>query len=90
MSTDEVSDLSPLIERTKGINEWLKSVHPSCFIEQEHLNEGTTERAYWHYGYMVALSDALRILTGSSPLTTERGNQLPGRSSTYSPALLDE
>ena len=90
MSTDHVSDLSPLIERTKGIKKWLMEVRPSCFAEQKHLNEGTAERAYWHYGYMVALSDALRILTGETPLTGVRGNPPPDTHSSYSPASPDE
>jgi hypothetical protein len=90
LSTDHVSDLSPLIERTKGINEWLMEVRPSCFSEQRHLKEGTVERAYWHYGYMVALSDALRILTGESPLIDLRGNPPPDTRSSYSPVLPDE
>lgn len=77
MSTDWVSNLSPLIERTKGINEWLTNVSPSCFSEQRHLNAGSVERTYWHYGYMVALNDALSILTGESPLTEGRGSQPP-------------
>ena len=90
MSTDHVSDLTPLIERTKGINKWLIEVRPTCFAEQRHLHEGTVERAYWHYGYMVALSDALRILTGESPLIDVRGNQPPDTRSSYSAVLPDE
>lgn len=69
MSTDHVSDLSPLVERTKGIEEWLLKIRPLCFSEQRHLNEGTIERTYWHYGYMVALNDALTLLTGKGPIT---------------------
>jgi hypothetical protein len=65
-------------------------VRPSCFAEQGHLNEGTAERAYWHYGYMVALNDALSILTGEGPLTEVRDSQLPGTRSSYSQAVPDE
>lgn len=90
MSTDYVSDLSPLIERTRGIEEWLLEVRPSCFSEQRHLNEGTTERTYWHYGYMVALNDALKILTGKSPLTEGRYTPPQDTHGSYSPGVPDE
>lgn len=49
-------------KRADGIEEWLRTTAPECFQEQSHLTEGTRERAYWHYGYMVALRDALRLL----------------------------
>jgi hypothetical protein len=32
----------------------------SC--DQLHLEEGTSERTYWHYGYASALKDVLGIL----------------------------
>lgn len=69
MSSDHVSDLSTLIARAKGINKWLGEVDPSCFSEQQHLNDGSSERVYWHYGYMVGLNDAIRLLTGKGALT---------------------
>jgi hypothetical protein len=90
LSTDYVSDLSPLVERAKGIKEWLTEVRPSCFTEQQHLTEGTEERAYWHYGYMVALNDALRILTGEAPLNQAPGNQQWDTRNSYPRASLDE
>ena len=90
MSTDHVSDLSPLVERAKGIHKWLTEVRPSCFAEQQHLNEGTVERAYWHYGYMVALNDALRILTGEAPLIQASGSQQRDTRNSYPRASLDE
>lgn len=30
--------------------------------EQRHLDEGTNERTYWHYGYASALKDVIEIL----------------------------
>ncbi len=32
---------------------------------QEHLDEGTPARAYWHFGYMMALRDLLDIMSTS-------------------------
>ena len=29
--------------------------------EQRHLNMGTPERVYWHYGYLMGLRDTLNL-----------------------------
>lgn len=68
--TDEVIDLVRFSDRAQGIKRWLKENGGACFEEQLHLNEGTQERVYWHYGYMAALSDVLCMLTGERPLST--------------------
>jgi hypothetical protein len=36
--------------------------------EQSHLEEGTTEREYWHHGYASALKDVLSILDDAGVL----------------------
>lgn len=56
-----------LRDRLEGLLEWLRQQAPGCFTEQAHLNEGSRERIYWHYGYMVALRDVLNFLTGRTP-----------------------
>ena len=56
---------SALRSRIKSLEAWLERKHPECAKEQKHLNEGTVERAYWHYGYMAALRDALKLLDES-------------------------
>jgi hypothetical protein len=33
--------------------------------DQRHLEEGTSERSYWHHGYASALKDVLGILQGT-------------------------
>ena len=48
--------------RAEQIDLWLKENCPECKHEQGHLVENTPERIYWHYGYMVALRDVLRLL----------------------------
>jgi hypothetical protein len=58
-------DISAIDARIKGLTEWLEENAPECFTEQRHIREGTQERVYWHYGYMVALRDMLRFLTES-------------------------
>jgi hypothetical protein len=51
------------IERRMGdIRAWLLEQAPECFEQQRHLEDGTGERIYWHYGYMIALRDILGLL----------------------------
>ena len=49
-------------QRITTISSWLKESAPHVFDEQEHLDEGKQERAYWHYGYMVALRDIQNMI----------------------------
>lgn len=51
-------------ERIDGIKTWLEANAPTIHIGQKHLDEGSIERAYWHYGYLVALRDARNLLLG--------------------------
>lgn len=37
--------------------EWLKTNCPEVFEEQKHLDDKSSERAYWHYGRWSALKD---------------------------------
>lgn len=54
-----------LSKRVKSTGQWLRKNAPNCFQEQKHLEEGTAERAYWHYGYMAAIEDVLNLLSRS-------------------------
>lgn len=60
-SVDEV-----LKSRLDGIMKWLEENQSECRTEQRHLDEGTQERAYWHYGYAVAIRDVLALLGDAS------------------------
>jgi hypothetical protein len=53
-------DLEGLDRRIASQTEWLRENSPYCFHDQKHLDEGSPERAYWHYGYLVALKDVWR------------------------------
>lgn len=55
-----------LDSRRKDIAEWLSNNAPACQHEQRHLDADTDERAYWHYGYMAAMSDVLALLGTAS------------------------
>lgn len=61
---DRVADLGVIERRAEGISDWLKENGRGCFDEQKHLDQDTQERIYWHYGYLVALRDVYRNLTG--------------------------
>jgi hypothetical protein len=52
-----------LKKRRDELTVWLKKEDPACFTEQKHLDQGTGERIYWHYGYLSAIKDALRLLS---------------------------
>jgi len=47
--------LDILIERKEKLLEGSKSL----MKEQKHLDNNTEARAYWHYGYAIALNDVL-------------------------------
>ena len=44
-----------LDDRIKGLKDWLIEQDPNWFKEQKHLDEGTPERIYWHYGELMTL-----------------------------------
>ena len=60
-----------LAKRIAPLSKWLAQHAPYCAAEQAHLDEGTRERAYWHYGYVVALTDVRDVL--------RNGRRLPPR-----------
>ena len=65
MKTENKAVLHKLIKkmekRVAALQEYLIEESPKVFTEQKHLDKGK-ERIYWHYGYLVALKDVLRVL----------------------------
>ena len=55
--------LDKISQREQAIKEWLSKNAPYIDGDQKHLDEGSSERAYWHYGYLVALRDIRSLLT---------------------------
>ncbi|HYA36196.1 MAG TPA: hypothetical protein VEF03_11290 [Candidatus Binataceae bacterium] len=53
-------------ERADGIESWLRDIDSRCRDEQLRNVEGTRERAYWHYGYTIALNDVRDLLRCAS------------------------
>jgi hypothetical protein len=63
----ESGEFRRIQERECALHEWIEKNAPECQCEQKHLDEGSQERVYWHYGYMVALRDVIRLLTDGAP-----------------------
>ena len=59
--------LSVLVERREAIKDWLDKQAPYADLEQKHLDDATTERAYWHHGYQTACADILLLICDDSP-----------------------
>lgn len=55
-------------KRISDLESWLKMQGVDVKREQAHLDEGSRERLYWHYGYLVGLRDAVNALTSSEAL----------------------
>lgn len=51
-----------LNKRIASLSSWLKKHAPTCKKEQAHLKKGSRERAYWNYGYLIALCDVRDLL----------------------------
>lgn len=54
--------IEKLQKRCQGQLSWLEKDHPEVFSEQLHTIRDTQERVYWHYGYAIALRDALNLM----------------------------
>jgi len=73
---DTIVDLNSLESRARGIQDWLDKNGRGCQEEQKHIRADTTEKIYWHYGYMVALMDVLRVL-GREITTASESSSTP-------------
>jgi hypothetical protein len=47
-------------ERRDAIQRELADLAPYAFTDGKHMDANTPERAYWHLGYIAALTDVLR------------------------------
>lgn len=53
--------LKLIATRRDAIREWLAECAPFATEEQKQLDNGSSEQAYWHYGYQAALTDLLNL-----------------------------
>jgi hypothetical protein len=60
-------DARQKIEKRRQELEDFISLYPEVVEPQTHLDEGTPERIYWHYGYFMACRDILKLLRSDSP-----------------------
>jgi hypothetical protein len=51
--------------RIDALERWLQQQGVRVKRTQAHLEEGSLERLYWHYGYLTGLRDALKALVTS-------------------------
>jgi hypothetical protein len=58
--------MKTLRDKANALRDWLEQHCPRCGDEQAHLVQGTAERSYWHYGYLSALRDVLRLSNRTS------------------------
>lgn len=59
--------ISRIEKRRDDLAEWLDSEAPHDVEGQAHLDEGSVERTWWHYGYLVAMKDILALLGSEKP-----------------------
>lgn len=58
--------LSDIEQRRDDLMDWLQRDAAHHVKDQSHLDEGSVEQAYWHYGYLVAMKDVLALLGNTS------------------------
>ena len=57
MSNDALREA---LEKRRGtLTRFIEAEAPYIPNEQKHLDHGTPERAYWHYGYLMCVLDVL-------------------------------
>jgi hypothetical protein len=62
----ERSQMNAISDKADALRRWLAENAPSCATSQRHLDPGTLEQVYWHYGYVCAIQDILALLNGES------------------------
>jgi len=74
----ELDDKLKKVEaRIEGLQRFLMEECPQCFTEQKHIRGRSPERTYWHYGYLIALRDVLRLIDNLKPRSEDNGNLCP-------------
>lgn len=58
----ESSQMRAISDKVEGLTRWLRENAPYCETAQKHLDEGSLEQAYWHYGYLCAVRDVLSMI----------------------------
>jgi len=61
----EAEQMQIVSRRAEELTRWLGEHAPACETSQKHLDPGTPEQAYWHYGYVCALRDVASMVSRS-------------------------
>lgn len=64
-------------ERTRALAQWLEDESPYVQFDQGHLDNGSPQQAYWHFGYLMALRDVLELLKDGSGHTPDTASSSP-------------
>jgi hypothetical protein len=62
----ERSQIEAISDKAEALLRWLSENAADCATSQEHLDPGTIQQAYWHYGYVCALRDILALVAESA------------------------
>lgn len=62
----ERSRIQAIFDQAQALSEWLAERAPGCELSQKHLDAGTIEQIYWHYGYFCAIRDILALIESES------------------------
>jgi hypothetical protein len=58
----DLAQMQVISQRIAELTRWLGESASDCTTTQKHLEEGSIERAYWHYGYLCALRDVVAAI----------------------------
>lgn len=58
--------IEAILDKVQELTRWLAENAPGCEISQRHLDPGTQEQIYWHYGYVCAIRDILSLIESES------------------------
>jgi hypothetical protein len=61
-SSIELQQIQAIVDKANALERWLSEHVPEVERSQKHLDPGTLEQAYWHYGYVCALRDVLAVI----------------------------
>jgi hypothetical protein len=62
----ELQQIQAIVDQANALERWLSEHVPYVETSQKHLDPGTLEQAYWHYGYVCALRDVLAAVNRES------------------------
>jgi hypothetical protein len=60
------SQIQAISDKARALTRWLAENAPDSQASQKHLDPGTVEQAYWHYGYLCAIRDILSLVESES------------------------